>query len=257
MIKFFRKIRRNLLSEGKTGKYLKYAIGEIILVVIGILIALQINNWNENRITKNLTKSYLLNIKGDLKADTITFGAGIKRLKITLEKQKNLLNTDFSSKIKSDSLIGYVYSAFHHSGLYQINNSTFLKMTNTGFVESNSFSQLFIDINKYYNKEYMTYSEYLKWDIESDKDVFSEEVLQEWYVKIILPDLVEGQKTEFNSSRKKESELAYRSFIESARFINYSWSNYERKRTMLERMEYQNKIAKELIKKINLKLSII
>ena len=49
MIKFFRKIRRNLLSEGKTGKYLKYAIGEIVLVVIGILIALSINNWNQSR----------------------------------------------------------------------------------------------------------------------------------------------------------------------------------------------------------------
>ena len=49
MIKFFRKIRQNLLSEGKTGKYFKYAIGEIVLVVIGILIALQINNWNEGR----------------------------------------------------------------------------------------------------------------------------------------------------------------------------------------------------------------
>jgi len=52
MIKFFRKIRQNLLSEGKTGKYLKYAIGEIVLVVIGILIALSINNWNENRKSK-------------------------------------------------------------------------------------------------------------------------------------------------------------------------------------------------------------
>ncbi|SFN69860.1 hypothetical protein SAMN04487989_102501 [Bizionia echini] len=49
MIKFFRKIRQKLLSEGKTGKYFKYAIGEIVLVVIGILIALQINNWNEKR----------------------------------------------------------------------------------------------------------------------------------------------------------------------------------------------------------------
>jgi hypothetical protein len=47
MIKFFKKIRQNLLKENKTGKYLKYAIGEIVLVVIGILIALQINNWNE------------------------------------------------------------------------------------------------------------------------------------------------------------------------------------------------------------------
>jgi hypothetical protein len=49
MIKFFRKIRQNLLSEGKTGKYFKYAIGEIVLVVFGILIALSINNWNENK----------------------------------------------------------------------------------------------------------------------------------------------------------------------------------------------------------------
>jgi len=49
MLKSFRKIRQNFLSEGKTGKYLKYAIGEIILVVIGILIALQINNWNEEK----------------------------------------------------------------------------------------------------------------------------------------------------------------------------------------------------------------
>lgn len=47
MIRFFRKIRQNLLLESKTGKYLKYAFGEIVLVVIGILIALQINNWNE------------------------------------------------------------------------------------------------------------------------------------------------------------------------------------------------------------------
>ena len=49
MIKLFRKIRYNLMEQNKTGKYLKYAIGEIILVVIGILIALQINNWNEDQ----------------------------------------------------------------------------------------------------------------------------------------------------------------------------------------------------------------
>lgn len=52
MIKFFRQIRQRLLLRGNTGRYLKYALGEIILVVIGILIALQINNWNENRVIK-------------------------------------------------------------------------------------------------------------------------------------------------------------------------------------------------------------
>ncbi|MBT8252612.1 MAG: hypothetical protein KJN68_01480, partial [Bacteroidia bacterium] len=49
MIKFFRKIRYRLMETGNTSKYLKYAIGEILLVVIGILIALQINNWNESQ----------------------------------------------------------------------------------------------------------------------------------------------------------------------------------------------------------------
>jgi len=53
MIKLFRRIRQNLLMENKSGKYFKYAIGEIILVVIGILIALQINNWNEIRKKKS------------------------------------------------------------------------------------------------------------------------------------------------------------------------------------------------------------
>ena len=50
MIKLFRKIRQNLLLEGKTTKYFKYAVGEIVLVVIGILIALSINNWNQERL---------------------------------------------------------------------------------------------------------------------------------------------------------------------------------------------------------------
>jgi hypothetical protein len=57
MIKFFRKIRKNLLLEGNTGKYLKYAIGEIVLVVIGILIAIQVSNWNEVRKSNNKTEA--------------------------------------------------------------------------------------------------------------------------------------------------------------------------------------------------------
>lgn len=65
MIKFFRSIRQKLLSEGKTSKYLKYAIGEIILVVIGILIALQINNWNNGRIEANREQTILRNLRSD------------------------------------------------------------------------------------------------------------------------------------------------------------------------------------------------
>ena len=62
MIKFFRHIRQNLLNEGKTTKYFKYAIGEIILVVIGILIALQINNWNSLQNDRDIEQSALKNL---------------------------------------------------------------------------------------------------------------------------------------------------------------------------------------------------
>ena len=68
MIKFFRKIRYNLIEKNKTGKYLKYAIGEIVLVVLGILIAISINNWNHNRKSNNLKQSYIENVKVELKS---------------------------------------------------------------------------------------------------------------------------------------------------------------------------------------------
>ena len=63
MIKFFRSLRRKLLESGNLKKYLLYSIGEIILVVVGILIALQINNWNEFRKLRSLEKEYLIDLK--------------------------------------------------------------------------------------------------------------------------------------------------------------------------------------------------
>lgn len=69
MIKFFRKIRQNLLMENKTGKYFKYAIGEIVLVVIGILIALQINNWNEQVKKDKKIATVFETVKKDLLSD--------------------------------------------------------------------------------------------------------------------------------------------------------------------------------------------
>ncbi len=70
MIKFFRKIRQNLLKEGKTARYFKYAIGEIILVVVGILIALQINTWYEKQKLKSqeiiLLQNFILELDDDL-----------------------------------------------------------------------------------------------------------------------------------------------------------------------------------------------
>jgi len=69
MIPFFRKIRYRLAEDKQFFKYSRYAIGEIVLVVIGILIALQINNWNNQEIEKKQIRSYLVSLAEDLKSD--------------------------------------------------------------------------------------------------------------------------------------------------------------------------------------------
>ncbi|MBK8503184.1 MAG: hypothetical protein IPL46_13775 [Saprospiraceae bacterium] len=69
MKEFFRKLRQELLSENRFSKYLIYAIGEIVLVMIGILLALQVNNWNENRKTENNVQASLMKLKDDIQND--------------------------------------------------------------------------------------------------------------------------------------------------------------------------------------------
>ncbi len=81
MIKFFRKIRQKMLTENKFSKYMIYAIGEIILVVIGILIALSINNWNEQRKTRISEINYIESIKIDLQGDAETINFIIESTK--------------------------------------------------------------------------------------------------------------------------------------------------------------------------------
>jgi len=69
MLKFFRHMRKDLMEKNKTGKYFKYAIGEIILVMIGILLALQVNNWNEHKNNINQANKHLATIKLNLEDD--------------------------------------------------------------------------------------------------------------------------------------------------------------------------------------------
>lgn len=78
MIKFFRKIRQNMLTENKFSKYILYAIGEIILVVIGILIALQINNWNENSKERHIEHKYLVSLKEEFNHNLVELDSVIE-----------------------------------------------------------------------------------------------------------------------------------------------------------------------------------
>ena len=85
MLNIFRRIRRNLANQNKFVQYSRYAIGEIILVVIGILFALQINNWNIKNVQQMEGRTYLTSIKSNLVQDTLVLRLTIENIKLTLK----------------------------------------------------------------------------------------------------------------------------------------------------------------------------
>lgn len=91
MIKFFRHIRQSLIMNNQTGRYLKYAIGEILLVVIGILIALQINNWNEQSHQLKEETKLLIALEKEISTNLENVDAMLKSNQEILESSQSLL----------------------------------------------------------------------------------------------------------------------------------------------------------------------
>lgn len=99
MISFFRKIRQSLLTQNRVTRYLVYALGEIVLVVIGILIALQINNANEDYKIKKAEKAVLLNFIQDLRDDSISFSNDLETLSRIHSLHKTLYEIGVLEKV--------------------------------------------------------------------------------------------------------------------------------------------------------------
>ena len=98
MINFFRKKRKKLADDNKALKYARYAIGEIVLVVIGILIALQLNTMKENRIEQKKEAIYLNNIKRDLQNQLTKIDAQIEYEKSIVDVAKPILKSYQTNK---------------------------------------------------------------------------------------------------------------------------------------------------------------
>lgn len=107
MIKFFRHMRHKLISENKTSNYLKYAIGEIVLVVIGILIALQINNWNESRKERKRESNYIELLTTDLISDANSLRALVELSDASVQSKTIILDYQDGIITKPDSLANH------------------------------------------------------------------------------------------------------------------------------------------------------
>lgn len=151
MLKFFRTIRKTLLNEGKTTRYFKYAVGEIVLVVIGILIALQINNWNEQRkekiketiVIKSLNNEFIQNSKylnERIQYLNLSYnGGGLKLL--------GFCNDDYTN-VSADSLLTLIEYAFIGPG-YSPKVSTFTRIINNEEFNLIRFDSLKVLLNQY------------------------------------------------------------------------------------------------------------
>lgn len=137
MIRFFKKIRQRLLTESKFTRYLIYALGEIVLVVIGILIALQINNWNESRKIRTREIGQLKNIREDLTLDIPDIQFNLTYHKLFLESEQELLAYMLSpdpvpkKTIKYENALGLsLLLILHESAFNDLRNNNLHIMSN-------------------------------------------------------------------------------------------------------------------------------
>lgn len=133
MIKFFRHIRQQLISENKTGRYLKYAIGEIVLVVIGILMALQINNWNTDRIAKKQENTILLELQAEYQGKMEELNQKVNLRNFMMDNSYKVLTyiNEADYELNLDSLNTYLGGIFL-TPTFDASNSVTEELINSG-----------------------------------------------------------------------------------------------------------------------------
>jgi len=152
MLHFFRKIRHDLIDNSKSYKYFKYGIGEIVLVVVGILIALQVNNWNEERKNKVSGLIYLERIKEDLISDTISFSKQIDH-NIQLRNKIKKVLIEISNKVETIEEATEICNTYDQSldQVFSPNDNTYRGMINSGKLHLINNVELLESITKLYS----------------------------------------------------------------------------------------------------------
>ncbi len=238
MIKFFRRIRQKLLSENKFSKYLLYAIGEIVLVVIGILIALQINNWNERRKEETVITKYTKRLIQDLEKD-ITY---YQRLDST--QQKNLVEI---GKIRDTFLLstntkGFKYVVEHLDEslpeLY-ISSKTYDEMVSTGVLYAIDNKEVLTEIQDYYN-----WSVINKYYIQASNNDIAAFWLKSFYDYVAIAKhkhknnkVIDGLELKSFNGENTENSIALKAYL-----LKYYETEESKYRILKDQITYGNKL---------------
>jgi hypothetical protein len=240
MIKFFRKIRQNLLSENKFSKYLIYAIGEIVLVMIGILLALQINNWNNDRIERKLESNILIEILVNLKKDVINLNSKIK-----FNQNKFKLNREVLIHLEqrtplTDSL-RMSYNKLIGRGTFEPITVAYENLKSKG-IDIIKNDSLRIAISELYDFKYFYITEDLRADYEPVKTLHMSEVFKNVRTSF-------GQsKSEPANLKEAQDDTYFHEALKQA-LGYYYWINTNYERGIKENEEVQRKIEAELMQR--------
>ena len=152
MINFFRKIRQQLADDNKPLKYMRYAVGEIILVMIGILLALQVNNWSESNKIETAEIKYLERMKLDLTKDTLYYNQKIEQCIKGIEWNTKAIQIAYYQQNNLKEFQELLDLTYYYSPQFTIQNGTYIEMINAGALNIIQNEELKIAIIELYRK---------------------------------------------------------------------------------------------------------
>ncbi|MDP5093474.1 MAG: DUF6090 family protein [Polaribacter sp.] len=249
MIKFFRKIRLNLIETGKTSKYFKYAIGEIVLVVIGILIALQINNWNENSNISKKEVALLINIKNDIEADILGLKRQDSMYAIKEINSEQGIDLFYNAKTIKDIDSVFVLTIALWNELY-INKNTYNEMINSGSMYSMKNKELQKEINKYYLLV-EAHREYIR-SVNSQQSILLEQDPAMHPVKLLIRQIKKPRidlkliDTSWINNPKSATYLSLENYLFSNQNLSNRYRRVVFKRILIAANKLKTTITKEL-----------
>lgn len=181
MIKFFRNFRKNMLMENKTSNYIKYAIGEIALVVIGILIALQINNWNERRQQNTQLNAILKSVKEDLKTDTLMAGQIIKFYDTISKYSNKYMNKEITkSNLDSCSICTSLVSIYQPMTIQEKGYKQLQNFTDYNNIKTDSLTISITQFYTVFDDLITNNNELIKKEVIENLDYFKK---QPWFIQ--------------------------------------------------------------------------
>ena len=217
MIRFFRNIRSGLLKENKFNQYVLYAIGEISLVAIGILLALQVNNWNESRKVDKKEILILKDLRNDLKADIQRLTKEDSTYAVLESNIAKAINLFYKAKTTKDIEAVNKLNDDVWNVLY-INDNTYLEMINSGSMYTMKNKTLQEKIIKHYL------------DVDADKSYISDVNDEQAFLYDSSPDLYPFK---FLVNQLQEPKI-------DIKLIDTTWINNPNSTTYLAVVHYLN-----------------